>query len=323
MKKYYEAIMNFAENRNLVPKIASILLAVILWAYISSTKSGDVRFRLPVTYTGLEENFAVSMISHKNALVEVNGNKDDLKNISSRNIRLFVDLSKVESGDYRIYPLQYQKIDIADEFRINISPEEVRILVEKKITRNIRIIPRYTGIPGKGYMAGKIKINPEYVKVSGPASKVDNVGALYTDEISVKDKTAAFQQDIKISRVNEEQLEYSLAKVSATVPIIDYSEVTTIEIPLVIKNQKKGYSYLANYNKIKINVILPENKSITEHTFTAYIDADEIETDNYRFSKKSRIEVMRYVHIAGDSSETGNAVLSAAPDIVEIVVAKD
>lgn len=323
MKKYIEIIARIIENKNLVPKLGSILLAVILWAYISSAKSGNVKFKLPVTFTGLEENYIVSKVSHKVVVVEVQGNKEDLKNVSSKNIKLVVDLSRAEKGEYKPYTIQYQKIDFTDDFKVELYPEEVKILIEKKIERNIRIVPRYSGFTGKGFMTGRIRVNPEYVKISGPASIVNTIGVIYTEEIPVDDKTAAFRQDIKIEKVNEDGLGYSLSKVNATVPVLNYSEMTSIEIPVTLRNKKKGYRYIFTTDKVKINVILPENKNVAERSYIAYIDADEIEIDNDEFIKKSRIEVMGYVHVNGDSSETDSGILSAAPDSVELVITKE
>ncbi len=323
MKRYIEILSRIIENRNLVPKLGSILLAVILWAYISSAKSGDVRFKLPLTFTGLNENFVVSKISHKAAVVEVQGNKDDLKSISSKNVKLLVDLSSAEPGEYKTYKIQYQKIDFTDDFQVEISPEEVKILLERKTERNVKIVPRYTGDTAKGFMAGKIRVNPEYVKISGPESVIHKIGVVYTDEISVDDKNAPFRQDVKIEKLNEEGLEYSLSKVVAAVPVINNTAVTVFEIPVSIRNKSRNYKYIYDTVKVKINVLVSENKNLTDRSFSAYIDADDIEIDNDELQKKGKIEVKSFLHINGDSPEADNSILSTVPDSVEIVVTKE
>jgi len=328
MKRYIQILGKFIEDKNLVPKLGSILLAVILWAYISTGKSGDVRFKLPLTYAGLEENYVVSKASHKFVVVEVQGNKDDLKNISSKNIKLVVDLSTAEKDEYKPYKIQYQKIDFTDDFKIELYPEDVKILIEKKIERNVRIVPRYSGSAEKGFKAGRIRLNPEYVKISGPASVVNSIGVVYTEEIPVDDKNSAFRQDIRIEKVNEDSVEYSLSKVNAIVPILNFSmfnsvETASVEIPVTLRNKKKGYKYSLTTDKVKVNVILPENKSSSERFFSAYVDADEIEIDNDAFIKKNKIEVMGFVHVVGDTSETDSGILSATPDSIEIVVTKE
>ncbi|PKL17392.1 MAG: hypothetical protein CVV49_11290 [Spirochaetae bacterium HGW-Spirochaetae-5] len=323
MKRYIEIIVRIIESRNLVPKLASILLAVILWAYISSEKSGEVKFKLPVNFSGLEEDYIVSKISHKYVVVEIKGNKDDLKNVSSKNIKLQVDLANSETGDYKPYKIEYQKIDFTDDFKVDLYPEEVKVLIEKKLTRDVRVIPRYSGYTDKGFMIGRIRVNPEYIKVTGPGSIIKNISSVYTEEISVDDRDASFRQDIKIEKVNEAEIEYSQSKVNAIVPVLNFSEKTTFEIPVIIRNKKKGYKYLFNADRVKISVIIPENKNISEDSFSAYIDGDEIQIDNDEFIRKSRVEVMGNIHIHGDSSEIDNLILSGTPDSVEIVVTKE
>ena len=323
MKRYIEILLEIIKKRNLLPKLGSIILAVILWAYISSGKSGDVKFKLPVTFTGLDENLVVSKISHKVVVVEVQGSIDDLKNVSSKNIKLTVDLSNAVPGDYKPYAIQYQKIDLTDDFKIELQPEELKIFIEKKTVRNVRIIPRYSGHTEKGFMTGKISVNPEYVKITGAGSIINNIGAIYTEVIPVDKKNLTFRQDVKIEKVNEEELLYNLSKVSVTVPILNYSEITSLEIPVVVKNNKKGLKYKLNYDRIKINVIPPENKLMNEHSFSAYVDADEIEIDNDELLRKNKIEVIGFVHVIGDSTETDNGILSSTPDRVEIVVTKE
>lgn len=323
MKKYIEIIAGIIKNKNIVPKLASILLAVILWAYISNSKSGDVRFRLPVNYTGLDEKYTVSKVSHKFVMVEVSGNKDDLKNITPKNVKLVADLSKAVPGELKPVTIQYQKIDFTDDLKISLYPEEVKVFIEKKIERNVKIIPKYTGYPEKGFMTGNLKVNPEYVRIAGPLSVINNIGAVYTENIAVDNKNSMFRQDVKITPINEDQLKYSISKVNVTVPILNLSEVTSFEIPVTIRNKKKGLHYIFNLNRVKVNVMVPDNKNIGEHSFSAYIDVDDIEAGDEDFLKKSRIEVMRYVYVEGDTSESENVILSSVPEVVEIAVTKE
>ncbi len=323
MKRYIEILAEIIKNKSIVPKLVSILLAVILWAYITSAKSGDVRFKLPVTYTGLDEKYIVSKVSHKFVMVEVSGNKDDLKNISSKNIKLLVDLSKSIPGESKPFAIQYQKIDFTDDLKIGLYPEEVKVFIEKKIERNVKIIPRYTGFPEKGFMTGNLKVNPEYVRIAGPGSVINNIGAVYTENIAVDSKNAMFRQDVKLVSISNDQLQYSVSKVNVTVPVFNVSEVTSYEIPVAVKNKKRGLNYIFNLNRVKVNVVVSGNKNIGEHSFSAYIDVDDIDGGEDDFARKNRIEVMRYVYVSGDTSESENAILSSTPEVVEIVVTKE
>jgi hypothetical protein len=172
-------------------------------------------------------------------------------------------------------------------------------------------------------MVGRIRVNPDYVKISGPESLVNSFGAVYTNLISVHDKASAFRQDVNIEKVNEELVTYSMTMVNAIVPVENYSEVASFEVPLVIKNKKKGFKYTLNYDRVKINVIIPDNLNVSERSFSAFIDADEIEIENDAFIRKNSFEIIRFVYIDGDSSEVDERILSATPDTVEIIVTRE
>lgn len=323
MKKYFEIIINFSKKNKLIPKLVSILLAVLLWGYISSSKTGSVEFKSFLNYKGLDDDLIVSRISQKNINVEIRGRKDDLKNINSRNIKLMIDLAAAEPNVLQIYKLQYQKIDLQDDFDIRLDPPEVKVLVERKITRNVRIVPRYSGSAGKGFMIGRIRTNPEYVKITGPGSVINNMGVIYTDKIPVDDRNLTYRQDIKIEKVNEEVLEYNLSKVNVTVPVLENHEVTSMEIPVVIVNKTKGLNYIFNTDRVKINVIVPVNRKLDEKSFTAFINANELEFQHDEFNQKRKIEVMAFIHVSAVSSDDENSILSTTPDSLEIIIAKE
>lgn len=316
-------LLNFSRKNKLIPKLVSILLAVILWGYISSSKTGTIEFKSQVSYKGLEEGLVVSKTTPRAITVEVKGRKDDLKNVNSRNIKAVIDLTTAEPGIFQTYRIQYQKIDLQDDFDIHLEPSEVKVLVEKKITRTVRVIPRYSGSSVKGFMIGRIRVNPEYVKITGPGSVINNMSVIYTDKIPVDERNLTYRQDIKIEKVNEEVLEYSISKVNATVPVLVSQKIASLEIPVVIKNKKPGLDYLLNSDRVKIEVMVPENRKLDENSFSAYIDAAEINFYNEEFLQKRKVEVMGFVHVTGVSSDDENSILSTSPDSVEIIITKE
>ncbi len=323
MNRYLHIIVRFAKKKNLLPKLGSILLAVILWAYISNAKSGDLKFKLPVNVTGLEGSYVVSKISHKAIVVEVRGNIDELKNISSRNLRLSVDLSKGEPGEYRSYRIQYQKIDFTDDFKIELYPEEVKILIEKKTARNVVVIPRHTGVPEKGFMAGRIRVNPEYVRITGPGSVVNKISALYTDEIAVDGKNAPFRQETGITKLDEEGLEYSTTSIAASVPVIKYTDTIAVDVPVTIRNRKKGFNYRLASGTVRINVIPIDGVNAQTGAYSAYIDAYELPVDGDELLKKGKTEASGFVHVTGDTAEYDNNILQTVPETINIIVTRE
>ena len=63
MKLNYESIRGWVARKNIIPKIVSIILAVILWGYLTSSESGDVKFKVPLTYKNLDQTLKIGRAS--------------------------------------------------------------------------------------------------------------------------------------------------------------------------------------------------------------------------------------------------------------------
>jgi len=324
MKKYYDIIKKSIGEKNLIPKMVSLLLSIILWLYASKEKLSEISTKFPVTFNGLEDNYVVSGISTKVVTAKIRGNKDEIKSINSRNIRLIVDLSSAEPGNYITYPIECQKIDFAGNYEITLHPANVEILIEKKITRKVKVIPEFKGTAKDGFMLGQIQVVPEYIKIDGPSSIINNIGVIRTENIVIDKKSETFSRDIKILKEYGDSVNYNISRVNITIPIINYSETEIIELPIIMRNKKTGFNYLLISDKVKIQILKNNDENITENSLSAYIDCDEIKIDNEEFASKSKITAKGFVHVTANTLKNDKSrILSSTPATVEIVITKE
>lgn len=321
MKLNIKTVKAWAVKKNVIPKLVSIILAVILWGYLTSSKSGDVRFKLPVNYRNLDQTLTVSRLSNKYVMVRVRGRKDELKNVNSKNIKVFVDLSTVRVGELNSFPVQVDKTDLSDELEVDINPEEIKLFVERKIFRNIMVIPRYSGDPEKGFVLGKIRVNPEYVRIAGSANLISGIDGVNTEYIFVNNRNATFKTMVKLEKINEDEIDYSSAVVDVTVPLIPVSDTASVELPVAIKNRVKGFAYNAAYERVNVNVVLPQNRDIGSLDLVAYIDASEIPVMSNETGVNGRFEKEAIVHVRSGATDDG--VLSVKPDRIKVIITRD
>lgn len=322
MKPNAESIKAWAAKKNVVPKLASIILAVILWGYLTSSESGDVKFKVPLTYKNLDQTLTVSNLSNKYVMVRITGRKDDLKNVNSKNIKVFIDLSSARTGEFNSFRIQIERTDLPEELEVSINPEDVKLFVEKKIFRNILIKPRHSGDPDKGYILGKIKTNPEYVRIAGSASLIAGIDTVSTEYIFVNNRNATFKTPVKLEKVNEDEIDYSISEVDVTVPLIPVSDTASVEIPVVIKNRVKGFIYNTVIDRVNVSVILPQNRSAESLDLSAYIDASEIPVMSNDTTAGGRYEKDAVVHVkSGVSDEDG--VLSVKPEMIKVFITRE
>ncbi len=322
MKLNTETIRDWSGKKNVIPKLVSILLAVVLWGYLTSTKSGDIRFKLPLTYRNLDQTLTVSHPSNKYFMVRLKGRKDDLKSINSRNIKVFVDLSTVKVGEYNSYPVRVEKIDVPEELEVDVNPAEVKLYVEKKSYRNVPVLARTSGDPEKGFVLGRIKVNPETVRIAGAANLISSIEFLKTEYIFVNNKNSTFKTSVKLEKVDEEEVDYNIDDVDVTVPVVPVSDTAVFELPLTVKNRVKGYDYRLIVDRVTADVILQHNKPAGSADLSAYVDAYEIPVVASEIPVNGRLEKEAVVHVHGGLIDE-SGVLSIKPEKVKVIITRE
>ncbi len=323
MKQYVDKFFEIAKKNKMVPKLVSILLAVILWAYISSTKSGDIKFKIPVSFRNLDNGLVVSKISQSNVIIKIYGKTEELKNTQVKNIRAFIDLRRAEAGKYRSYRVEYTKNEVPEGIDVDLNPEEVKVLVEKKVTKNIRIIPKYSGNAAQGYLIGKIKVVPDTVQVTGPESLLSDIAYIPTREISIDDRTETVREVVGLEAVEKDDLNYSLSKVRVVIPVISYSQIKTVEMPVELKNPGKGYRYSSEIENVKVHIMISDGRSIDDRGYSAYIDLSRTTIGPGDFTGSGEIKRDMTVFVKGGTSADSDDVISVTPDKIPVLIKKD
>ncbi|MFA5519614.1 MAG: CdaR family protein [Spirochaetota bacterium] len=319
MKRFAE----FSKRTNLVAKLVSIILAIILWAYITNTHSGDIKFNIPVDFKNIDDSFIVSRVSQRTATVRLSGRKDDLRNVRARDIQLFVNLGKAKIGEYSGYNIELTRNDVPDKININIQPDEIRALVERKISKDVKIIPKFSGNPEKGFHAGKVKLFPETVTLTGAPSRLNEIESVFTRDISLEGIRDDIQKKIDIQKFEQEGIEYSTENVNVTIPVISYADVAQQEVPILVKNGKKGYIYTLEKENVHIHFVPEKKKKALDYKLAAFIDMANFGEKYSELETQDKIEWLADVHIEGDRPDIRERIISITPDKVLIVITKE
>jgi len=323
MNRYLETIQRIIREKNIIPKLVCIILAVGFWAYISSIETGSLRFKVPVTYVNLDPGLSVSKISAKNILVEIRGSREELKNVSVRNLKLYIDLANAEPGVPKTYKVQEQKGDIPEGFNVEYEPDKISVTVEKKIYKNVRIIPKYSGNVQKGFIVGRLRPNPEYVRIGGPADVIDRITAVYTENISIDERKSTAKEMVKIERPDDYELEFGIQKVAVIIPVLENTGIQQIDLQLAIKNRKKGFRYTLSSESVKLNVVSTGNNTPDDRSFSAYIDALEIDFSDADFTGRESITKTADVQVKGIDADDENGIIQVTPLSVNVQITRE
>lgn len=323
MNRYLETIRHIIREKNIIPKMVCIILAVGFWAYISSIETGSLRFKVPVTYINLDPGLSVSKMSAKNILVDIRGSREELKNVSVRNLKVYIDLANAEPGDSKTYRVQVQKGEIPEGFKVDYDPDKISVTIEKKIYKNVKVIPRYSGNVQKGFVVGRLRPSPEYVRIGGPAGVIEKITEVYTENISIDGRKSTVKEFVRIEGLSDFDLEFGVQKVTVIVPVLENTGIQQLDIPLVIKNRKKGFRFSPVVQSVKLNLVSPAGTVPDDKMFSAYIDALEIDFSDADFAGKESITKTADIHVKGIDADDENGIIQVTPLSVNVQITRE
>lgn len=81
---------------------------------------------------------------------------------------------------------------------VSIEPNEIRVHMEREVTRRVLVIPRIEGTPANGAEAGEPEVFPNQVLVTGPESMVNRLTSLTTAPISLEGHSTTFEIQVPV-----------------------------------------------------------------------------------------------------------------------------
>lgn len=189
--------------KNLGLKLVSLVLACILWWYVSLPRREEVRERFvtaSVSLVGVRSNLVITTPDIQSSVaVRVRGRKSDLRLLASQSLEASADLSSIaKPGEVEI-TIRPQHINVPEDIEIvSIEPNKVRFRVEQLRRRAVPIRPYLEGTPPEGYLVGQATAEPTLALCSGPASQIMKLAEVTTERIIMTGRTGTFVQSVTV-----------------------------------------------------------------------------------------------------------------------------
>jgi YbbR domain-containing protein len=168
---------------NIATLLLSLLVAVIIWFNASQVEDVTVRqtLQIPINIVGIPENGILirpEADTVQPLLVGYEGPESIVTSLTVDEFIATVDLSNVMYGQETAVPVQVQ-ISGGDDISVVFqSLEEVRVLLEQSISRDIPVDLDIRGTVARGHTQGTPLIDPAFIAVSGPASSVEQLNSI-------------------------------------------------------------------------------------------------------------------------------------------------
>ena len=246
--------------KNIDIKLFSLFLAIILWLYIAGGENPTVEnfIDISLTQTNLSEDLAIKEFP-TNASVGIKGPENIINNISSHQIIGIVNFSEISKEG--LYKLKVEVVPPKKTQITRIIPSEIKVEVEKVLSKEVEVEYSLIGVPEKGYsLTDEPQLNPSKVRIIGAQSVLENLKQIICaidisgikEDLNKKIKVSAV--DVNGNNVKEVKIDPDIVEVSISLTR-GYPEKRLSVKPKIVGKPAPGYyisEILYNPDEIKI-----------------------------------------------------------------------
>ena len=257
-------------------------LSFLFWMLIKLSKEYTDVVQFKVNYSNLPEGKMLQEDPKANIdiIIKTFGFNLVKYHINKRNID--VDLSSVKRKKGLIYYQlanellpQIQRQVAADVEVIAVKPDTLYFHLGKSKTKNVKIIPDINIQYQSGYnLLGDLKIEPEYVSITGPEFLIDSIEELKTEFTTLIDIKSSIVHKLPLVTLEKSsKVRYSVEEVTVSGTVEKFTEAK-LQMSFEVKNLPDNYSISTFPDKVEVifQIGLSDYNKINQNDFKISCD---------------------------------------------------
>jgi YbbR domain-containing protein len=215
------AFLQHCVFHNFALKLMSLMLATALWLIISRDEQpAEVAVRAPIVFQHVPANLEISSESIPEALIRVRGPERIVRQLRANEVQAEIDLSGSKAQD-RTFDLTSQQVRHPRDLAVvQVVPSQVHLSFDTRLTREVPVNPRVTGIFASGEQIVKVVSDPPRIMITGPRRHVELIDTATTDPIDATGTrgSAVFTTNVFVSD-----------------PLVQVEKATSIRVTVVVQ----------------------------------------------------------------------------------------
>ena len=193
---------------NLGLKLASVLMALLLYAHVVTDQEREQVVQIPIAAVGLADTLTSVGRMPPRVAVKVRGKWKDLIRLNLTRPFLSVDLATAKPGEFQttITSEDISKRAIPPELSRQVSvtevldPRTVDLTIEPKATRSLPVRARIVGTPAAGYVLNEVPaVDPDTIRIMGPARLVQEIDTVYTVAVDITGEREKITRQVSLA----------------------------------------------------------------------------------------------------------------------------
>lgn len=286
MKENTEKKENFFRRFNVLPKIFCILVAFLIWLYVTAVESPDHEENItfvPIELVGassIESQYNLSVVSGRDIKIDlvVKGQQSTISRYNADDYTVTADISGLTTAGRYTVDLHFDMP--AGVTLSSASSNSIEVYVDEKVSASVEVRPSV--IYSSEYTIGEYELDYDVITVSGPKKYVDEVGyaevAVNAGKISSTTTVSGTLSLKSTSNVPMTSPYLSLSKTEVKVTIPVY---VTKEVEVRVPYKYDFYKYDTATTKVEPSTVTiegdPSVLSTVDYVYTTMVDEKEID----------------------------------------------
>ncbi|MGC2474329.1 MAG: CdaR family protein [Candidatus Sulfotelmatobacter sp.] len=202
-------------------KVLSLVLATGMWFMISRDEQpAEIAIRAPIVFQHVPPQLEISTESIPETQIRVRGPERVVRQLKGNEVQAEIDLTDAKAGD-RTYDLTSQLVRHPRDVSIGeIVPSQLHLSFDTRITREVEVHPRVTGVFATGEQIVQVEADPARITIRGPLHHVEKIDSATTDPI---DATGTLGSAVFTTNV------------FVTDPLVQVEQATSIRVTVVVQ----------------------------------------------------------------------------------------
>jgi len=176
--------------QNLVWKLASLAIAVVIWALVATEPELATFATVRLEYKNLPEGLEISSDPVTTIVLELRGPAGALRGQGeTAHPAVVIDMSDVDNGEHT-FSIGDRNVKTMRGVRlVRAIPSEVRFRFEPRRMHTVPVHVRFLGEGQNGQVVASYRAEPAEMEITGPRSRVARVAEVMADPIDLSSAT--------------------------------------------------------------------------------------------------------------------------------------
>lgn len=286
-------------RKKIIPYSVILLLSIALWIVVTMAREYYYTLDVPLKFTNLKSNYDVSKITKYTVSIKVKGEGWKLLSLMLRGRNEFAVSASADSGKFSRYLLDYLSDNSWLTSRVqvlDIMPRQVDVMVEKVITKKVKIRPVLNVSYEQGYaQVGECLVFPDSVSLTGPKTLLNRINSITTvvsGDAVKSDFEAITDLDIPF------YTKAAMSKVKIKMPVQQIADLEVQDLRVSVYNLPKNFAITVSPEKVKIRIRggVKEVSKVLSDKINVKVDFSQVLNDTSKYLVPD-VEVPKYIQV--------------------------